>query len=163
MAVGAINTFYVIVAAATSGGTAPGTSSAPTGCSLTTPSDISGNTTQAQVGSQVASIEVTTFGSGGFTAVVAGLKTGKASLTLLNDYAASAINSLIGINGTVCAVGGKAFLEVRPSSGSRSSSNPGFVCKFLNTGWDFINAQVGGLSTVQWDVAVDLGYAELTA
>lgn len=163
MAISALNSLYVIVAAATSGGTAPGGASAPTGCSLTTPSDISAWVTGVEVGPDIATVDSTTFGSGGYTTMVAGLKSATASIAIINDYAASAPNALIGMNGSVVAVGGQGFLEVRPTSSARGATNPGFVCKFINNGWRSFNASVGGLPTVTWNVTIIGGYAELVA
>ena len=83
MAVAALTTAYLAVAASTTGGTAPGTASAPTGCSLSSASDISSWLTQMEVGSDYATQDTTTFGSGGYTMMVAGLKTGTANFNLL--------------------------------------------------------------------------------
>lgn len=163
MAVNALTTAYIAIAAATSGGTAPGGTTAPTGCSLTSPTDIAGWVTQVEVGSDVETLDVTTFGSGGFEAFVAGLKAGAVSLAILQDLAASAPNALLGLNGSVMAVGGQAFIEVRASSGARSATNPGFIAKVINTGWRPFNATVGQLSTVAWSPKVTGGYAELVA
>ena len=165
MAIQALNSLYVAVAAATSGGTAPGTTSAPTGCSLTSPTDISAYVTQIDQSVSVATQDVTTFGSGGFQAFVTALRSGQLNLTLLNDYAASALNSLIGLNGSVRAVGSTSlvYIEVRPSSAARSSSNPGFVCAALNVGFSTFSAQVGQLPMANWKVQLTGGFAELTA
>ncbi len=46
MAVVSAISYYVAVAASTTGGTAPGGATAPTGCSLSSPSDISAWVTQ---------------------------------------------------------------------------------------------------------------------
>ena len=163
MAVAALTTAFFSVAAGTTGGTAPGGATAPTGCSLTTPTDLSSYLTQVEAGQDYATLDTTTFGSGGFTNMVAGLKTGTLNLALLQDFAASALNAVLGANGSVIAVGATGFVEVRPGTGARSATNPGFICKVINNGWRFLNASVGGLSVVQWNVTVTGGYAELVA
>lgn len=163
MPITALTSFYVIVAAATSGGTAPGGSSAPTGCSLTTPSDISGFISQLEAGGDIATQDVTTFGSGGYSAFVAGLRSGVVSMTAFNDYAASQLNALIGANGSVISVGSAGFIEVRPTSSSRSATNPGFVARIINTGFRLVNASVGQPPTVTWAPVVTGGFAELTS
>jgi hypothetical protein len=155
--------YYVAVAASTTGGTAPGGATAPTGCSLSSASDISSWVTQVEAGADVATNDVTTFGSGGFTNMVAGLKTGTANIGLLMDYAASATNALLGLGGSVIAFGAQGFLEVKPSSGSRSATNPSFICKIINNGWRPFNATVGGIPVVTWNVTVIGGFAELTS
>ncbi len=163
MAVSALTGFYVAVAASTTGGTAPGGATAPTGCSLSSASDISSFVTNVEAGVDVDTQDVTTFGSGGYKAFVAGLKGGVVNLTLLNDYAASQLNSLIGTNGSVIPVGSTGFIEVRPTSSARSATNPGFIAKIINNGYRLVNAGVGQVPTVSWNVTVTLGFAELTA
>jgi len=165
MAIQALNSLYVIVSSATSGGTAPGGTSAPTGCTLTSPSDISAFVTGIDQGVEVDTPEVTTFGSGGFKAFVAGLRSGNLDLTLLNDYAASQLNALIGLNGSVRAVGSTSpiFIEVRPTSSARSASNPGFVCAALSIGFSTFSAQVGQVPMANWRVQLTGGFAELIA
>jgi hypothetical protein len=165
MAIQALNSLYVIVSATTTGGTAPGTTSAPTGCTLSSASDISAYVTQIDQSVSVDTQDVTTFGSGGYQAFVTGLKSGQLNLTLLNDYAASALNQLIGLNGSVRAVGSTSviYVEVRPTSSARSATNPGFVCAALNIGFSTFSAQVGQLPMANWKVQVTGGFAELTA
>lgn len=163
MAVIALNSLYIAVAASTSGGTAPGGASAPTGCSLSTPSDLSSWVTAVENGADLATQDSTTMGSGGYTAMVAGLKSGVLNLSLLNDYASSSLNALIGMNGSVIAFGGTGFVEVRLTSSSRSATNPGFICKVLHNGWRSFNASVGAIPTVTWNPVIVGGFAELTA
>lgn len=163
MPIAAATSWYVIVAAATSGGTAPGGATAPTGCTLTTPSDISGFITQIEVGADLDTPDATTFGSGGYNAFVAGLRRGVMNMTAFNDYAASQLNALIGMNGSVIPFGGAGFVEVRPTSSARSTSNPGFVCRVIHNGWRMVNAGVGQIPTVQWNPVITGGFAELTA
>ena len=101
----------------------------------------------------------------GFEAFVIGLKTGTLNLSLLNDYAAGALNSLIGVAGSVVPVGSSSLLyvEVRRTSNSRSSSNPGFICAVLNRNFQTFNASVGEVPTCAWNPQITGGYAELAA
>ena len=165
MAIQALNSLYIIISSATSGGTAPGGSSAPTGCTLSTPSDISAFVTGIQQETMAATPTVTTFGSGGYEAFVAGLKSGTLSLSMLNDYAASQLNALIGINGSVRSVGSSSllYIEVRPTSAARGSGNPGFVAACLNRNFQTFNASVGEVPTCTWNPQITGGYGELTA
>ncbi len=163
MAVIALNSLYIAVAASTTGGTAPGGATAPTGCSLSSASDLSSWVTATEAGADLATQDSTTYGSGGYTAVVAGLKSGVLNLGLLNDFAASSLNALIGMNGSVISFGSTGFVEVRLTSSSRSSTNPGFICKVLHNGWRPFNASVGNIPMVQWNPVIIGGFAELTA
>lgn len=163
MAIAALTVLSIQVAATYTGGTAPGGASTPTGGSLATPSEIGAYVTQANQSVAVATVDATTFGSGGYSAFVAGLKSGSISLNILNDYAAAAIDTLIGLNGTKIAVGNTGFIEVRPTTAARSATNPAFVAMIINNGWSTFNATVGGLATVTWNPQITGGFAELVA
>jgi len=165
MAIVALNSLYVIVASATSGGTAPGGSTAPTGCTLSSPFDLSPYLTAISQETMADTPDVTTFGSGGFKAFVAGLKSGTISLSLLNDYAATLVNARIGMNGSVVPVGSSSliFIEVRLTSSARGSGNPGFVCAALNRNYQTFDASVGSVPTATWSPQITGGFAELVA
>ena len=153
------------VAAASTGGSARGGAQVPTWGSLRSASDISSYVTGIQQEATAATLPVTSFGSGGFEAFVIGLKTGTLNLSLLNDYAAGALNSLIGVAGSVVPVGSSSLLyvEVRRTSSSRSSGNPGFICAVLNRNFQTFNASVGEVPTCAWNPQITGGYAELAA
>lgn len=163
MAIAALTVLSIQVAAATSGGTAPGGAAAPTGCTLTSPIEIGAWVTQANQAANVATVDATTFGSGGYSAFVAGLKSGSLSLNILNDWAAAAINVYLGLNGTKIAVGATGFVEVKPTTAARSATNPAFICMVINNGWNTFNASVGALATVTWNPQITGGFAELVA
>jgi hypothetical protein len=163
MAIIAQTVLSVQIAAATSGGTAPGGAAAPTGCTLTSPTEIGGWVTAVVNGVDVATLDTTTFGSGGFVTMVAGLKNASLQLTVLQDFAAAAPDALIGILGSVIPFGGTGFVEIKPTTAARSSTNPAFVCKVINKTWKPFNTQVGNVPTVGWDLQVVGGFGELVA
>lgn len=165
MPIAALNSLYVIIAQSTTGGTAPGGNTAPTGCTLSTPTDISGFITGIDQGVEVASLDTTNFAAGGFQQFVLGLRSGQLNLTMMNDYAASQLNALIGLNGSVRPVGSSSLLmvEVRPTSAARSTGNPGFVCAVLNRNFQTFSASVGEVPMVNWQPQITGGFAELTA
>jgi hypothetical protein len=163
MPVQALNTAHIIVSATTTGGTAPGGSVAPTGCSLVSPADISTFVTSVSTPVTVTELDSTGFGGGGFTAIVAGLRQGTFDLSCNQDYAAAQLNALLGLNGTVAQPGGFFFIEVRASSAARSAGNPGFIARVLHSGWQTFNAQVGQIPTVTVSLRTTGGFAELIA
>ena len=163
MAVIAQTVMSVQIAATTTGGTAPGGATAPTGCTLSSPTEIGAWVTATVNGVDIATLDVTTFGSGGFVAFVAGLKSAKVQLTILQDYAASAPDALLGLNGSVIAVGAAGFLELKPTTAARSATNPAFICKIINKLWMPFNASVRQVPTIAWDVQVTGGFAALVA
>ena len=165
MPIEALNSLHIIIAQSTTGGTAPGGTVAPTGCTLSSPSDISPFVTGIQQETMANTLNVTTFGSGGFDAFVAGLRSGTLTLNMLNAYAASELNALIGVNGSVRSVGSPLTMvvEVRRSSAARSATNPGFVCAVLNRNFQTFNASVGEVPTVTWSPQITGGFGELIA
>lgn len=155
---------YVAVATGTTGGTAPGGASAPTGASLSgTVTDLSAWVSSAEAGEDFEENDVTTMGSGGFKAFVLGLEQGMVSINFFNDYAAGGPNAILGMSGTLKPSRTLRYLEIRQSSASRSATNPGFLAAFYNKGWRSANAQVGQAPTVAWTPTITGGFAELTA
>lgn len=144
-------------------GTAPGTGTTPSG--TLTATDISNWVVNANVAGVTATQNATTFGSGGFDTYVAGLKSGTLTLELLQDFAASATDALLGLNGSTRPFGSTSllYLEIKPTSAARSATNPSFVCAVLNTKWDFLGAKVGDLPKVAWTPQITGAYAELTS
>lgn len=164
MAVAALTGAYIGIAAAGSGGTAPGGSTAAAnGFTLTSATDISNWVTAISTEMDVADVDATTFGSGGYTTAVAGLKSGMVTLSINQDFAASAPNALLGINGSVCTPGNKFYIEIKPSSSSRSATNPSFVCYVLHKGLTTFAAKVGDIPTLGLKVRVIGGFGELTS
>lgn len=161
MAVGALLTPQILISATTSGGTAPGGASAPTGCTLGTPVDIAPWVTTLGQSPTVAELTANTFGTGGFASIVAGLKSGKVDLSLFQDWAGSAINAYLGLNGSIATPGSFFFMELRPGAGNRGSTNPGFVCRVLHSGFPWTGS-IGEIPTIGLSLSTTGGYAELT-
>lgn len=152
----------ILVSATTTGGTAPGGAVVPTGCTLGTPSDIAAFVTSVSTPVTVVELDSTTFGTGGFSAVVAGLRGGKVDLNINQAFAAGEINALLGINGSIAKPGDFFFVEIRPVSGARSATNPGFIARVLHAGWSTFNAQVGQIPTISLSLTTTGGFGELT-
>jgi hypothetical protein len=161
MAVQSLVGVFVQISAAMSA-TAAGGTVAATGA-LTAPTDISQWVTAVEDGLDLDTKDVTAFGSGGYSAFVAGLKTGVLTMSLMNDYAAAATNAVLGINGSVIPFGSTGFVEIRPVNAARSATNPGFVAKVINTGWRPIKASVGDVPMVSWAPKVTGWSGELIA
>jgi hypothetical protein len=162
MAVASLNTAYVAIGTIWTG-TAPGTASTPAG--TLTATDLSGWVTNINAAGSMATNDVTTFGSGGYSAFVAGLKSGTVQFDLLQDFAAAATNALLGLNGTVRSFGSSSliYVEVKPANAARSATNPSFVCAVLNANWTFMGAKVGDVPTISWSPVVTGAFAELVA
>lgn len=64
---------------------------------------------------------------------------------VLNDYAVSSIDATM-----FALVGAAAFaIEVRPTSGARSTSNPGYTSSGVLANYDPINAKIGDLAVAK--------------
>lgn len=162
MAITALLTPQILISATTSGGTAPGGGVAPTGCTLGTPVDLAPWVTTLGQSPTVAELTANTFGTGGFAAIVAGLKSGTVDLSLFQDWAGSSVNSYVGLNGSIAAPGAFFFMELRPDAGARGATNPGFVCRVLHGGFPW-SGSIGEIPTVSLSLSTTGGYAELTA
>jgi hypothetical protein len=112
-------------------------------------SDISGVVARAELQLNAAEIETTDFGSGGFTEVIGGLKSGSVSLDFHHDYGAGGISSvldesLLGTLGTVVIIAGNGT--------AASSATPAFTATCLISSTTPVAGAVGDLSTftVTW-------------
>lgn len=64
---------------------------------------------------------------------------------VLNDYAAASIDATM-----FALVGASAFaVEVRPTSGARSTSNPGYTGNAVLASYDPLSAKIGELATAK--------------
>lgn len=90
--------------------------------------------------------ESTSFGSGGWRTRLGGLKDGSLGLTMNNDFAAGAIDSVMwALLGTVVT------FKVRPTTAAVGTSNPEYQGSILVTGWTPFDTEVGGLVEVSVD------------
>jgi hypothetical protein len=89
-----------------------------------------------------ADVDVTDFGSGGFTEVIGGLKSGTVSLDFHNDYGVGAINTLLNP-----LLGSLATVTLNPNGTVTSSSNPLFTTLVLVNSVSPVSGAVGDLAT----------------
>lgn len=108
--------------------------------------DLSAYCSSIECTAEVDEQDVTTFGSGGWKEVLGGLKSGGLKLKFKQDFAASALDSIMWpLLGTVVA------FEVRASNGARSTSNPGYTGNLLVKKWAPITGDVGSAAEVDVD------------
>jgi hypothetical protein len=89
-----------------------------------------------------AEVDVTDFGSGGFTEVIGGLKSGTVSLDFHNDYGVGAINTLLNP-----LLGSLATVTLNPNGTVTSSTNPLFTTLVLVNSVSPVSGAVGDLAT----------------
>jgi hypothetical protein len=89
-----------------------------------------------------AEVDVTDFGSGGFTEVIGGLKSGTVSLDFHNDYGVGAINTLLNP-----LLGSLATVTLNPNGTVTSSTNPLFTTLVLVNSVSPVSGAIGDLAT----------------
>jgi hypothetical protein len=104
--------------------------------------NISDSVAQASLEITAADVDVTDFGSGGFTEVVGGLKSGTVSLDFHQDYAAGAIASLLNP-----LLGSIATVTLKPNGTATSATNPVWTTTVLVNSITPISGAVGDLAT----------------
>lgn len=104
--------------------------------------NISDSVAQASLEITAADVDVTDFGSGGFTEVVGGLKSGTVSLDFHQDYAAGAIASLLNP-----LLGSIATVTLKPNGTATSATNPVWTASVLVNSITPISGAVGDLAT----------------
>lgn len=105
--------------------------------------DLSASTSKIELTDQFEEKDSTTFGSGGAKEVLGGLESGTLALTFKQDFAASAIDSIMWpLRGTVVT------FEVRPTSAAASTSNPKYTGSVLIKEWKPVSGSPGDLAEV---------------
>lgn len=104
-------------------------------------SDISTNVNQIELALTADEIDTTSFGATGWRTVTGGLKSGSLTLSLHNDYAAGAIDSVLyGLFNT------SATFVVLPNGTAAGSSNPGYSFQALVNNLQSVSGAVGDLA-----------------
>ena len=111
--------------------------------------DLSSYVTSVTLGSTFEVVETTAFGNTARTRV-AGLADNSVSLEFNQDYAASALESVI-----YPTLGTAVSITVKPVAGAASASNPAYSFSALISEWTPLNGSVGELATasVTWPIS----------
>jgi len=104
--------------------------------------NISESAASATLELTASDVDVTDFGSGGFTEVIAGLKSGTVSLDFHSDYGVSAISNLLNP-----LLGSIATVTLRPNGTVTSATNPLWTANVLVNSITPISGAVGDLAT----------------
>lgn len=106
-------------------------------------SDISSSCARAELVINAAEVDVTDFGSGGFTEIIGGLKSGQVSLDFHSDFGAGAVSALfqdlVGTNGTVTLIAANGT--------AASSTTPLYTIPVMFNSFTPVAGAVGDLST----------------
>lgn len=106
--------------------------------------DLSSYASSIELSTEVDEKEVTTFGSGGWKEVLGGLKSGGLSVEFKQDFAVSALDSIMwALFGTVVT------FEVRAANSAVGTSNPKYTGSVLVKEWSPIGGGVGDVAEVK--------------
>jgi len=104
--------------------------------------DISDSVASATLELTATDVDVTDFGSGGWTKVIGGLKSGTVSLDFHNDYGVGGINTLLNP-----LIGSLATVTLNPNGTAPSSTNPTITALVLVNSVSPVAGAVGDLAT----------------
>lgn len=108
--------------------------------------DVSGSVARAELATTSAEVNVTDFGSNGWTEVIGGLKSGTVSLDFHHDYGTGAVSrtfqDLVGTIGTVTLIAANGTAP--------SPSTPRYTATVLINSFNPVAGAVGDLAT--WSV-----------
>lgn len=108
--------------------------------------DLTGSCARAELVLSAAEVEVTDFGSGGWTELVGGLKSGSIALDFHADFGAGAVSStfqdLVGTIGTVTLIAANGT--------AASATTPEYTATVLINSFSPVSGAVGDLAT--WSV-----------
>jgi len=128
---------------------------------ITTPQDISAFVKSGNPGSSVATQDVTTFGSGGFTQVIPGLRSGDdITFECVSDFAAATLYPIV--QTTLGGLGAGVFLDIKAGSASRGSTNPSFAAFGFISAWTPAGGSVGDSAMASLTITISGRFADIT-
>ena len=116
--------------------------------------DISSYVTSVTLSSTLDVVETTAFKDTARTRV-AGLRDNQITLEFNQDFASGALESLVYPSDATSKIGTAVAMEVRPTSGSASPTNPKYTFNALISEWQSLSGAVGELATVSvtWPIS----------
>lgn len=114
--------------------------------------DISQYITSITLSSSLDVVETTGMSSTARTRV-AGLRDNQVTLEFNQDFAASALESIV--NGTTSTIGTAVTMVVKPVSGATTATNPSYTFSALVSEWQSLSGSIGDLATVSvtWPIS----------
>jgi hypothetical protein len=116
--------------------------------------DISSFVTSVTLSSTLDVVETTAFKDTARTRV-AGLRDNQITLEFNQDFASGALESLVYPTDSTTKIGTAVAMEIRPTSGSVSPTNPKYTFNALISEWQSLSGAVGELATVSvtWPIS----------
>jgi hypothetical protein len=165
MAVFSMTSCYVAIGTVWAGGTAPGDPGTQTVSGTLTATDLSTMVASVDLSFDAEELDYTNFGSGGWRQKISGLKAGTLQLNFNQDFAASKVDALIGLGGSVIPFGGTGpyYCEVKATSAARGATNPSYVMQVVPVAYQPLTGAAGALATLSIRLPTTGQIARLTA
>ena len=128
---------------------------------LTSPQDISAFVRSGNPSTSAAMQDVTTFGSGGFTQVIPGLKSGDdITFECVSDFAAAQLYAIV--NTTLGGLGAAVYLDIKATNATRSATNPSFAGFGYISSWTPAGGSVGDAAMATLTISISGRFADIT-
>jgi hypothetical protein len=116
--------------------------------------DISQYVTSVTLSSTLDVVETTGMSNTSRTRV-AGLRDNQVTLEFNQDFASGALETLVYPSDATTKIGTAVSMEIRPTSGSASTTNPKYTFSALISEWQSLSGSVGELATVSvtWPIS----------
>lgn len=141
-------------------GTAPGSGNPTVTGTISSSTDFSDHIRQVSLDLSVAMQDFTSFGDGAFVVQKPGLKSADISIEFNQDFAASSVDAVFG---AAFLAGTLIYLDIKPTSSARSTTNPSYVYACYVAKYPPIGQSVGDRASTSVDFAVTGTYARLTS
>lgn len=141
-------------------GTAPGPANPTVSGTISSSVDRSDHIRQINMNLNVAMQDFTTFGDGAFITQLPGLKGADLSIEFNQDFAASQVDAIFGAG---FLAGTLFYLDIKPTSSARGSTNPSYVYACYVSEYPPIGQSVGDRASATVGFAVTGTYARLTS
>lgn len=161
---------YVITASTLLGGTAwTGTAPGDPGNqtvsgTISSSVDISAMISEVSLTVNADIVEFNNMAAAGWRIKKTGLKAGQGQIVFNQDFAASQVDAYFGLGGTWgFASSSTLYFDLKATAASRGSTNPSYVCQWLNAGYTPISGAVGAGATVPFNFETTGQIARLTS
>lgn len=160
---------YVITASTLLGGvawtgTAPGDPGSQTvSGTISSSVDLSGMVAEVSLAVNADIVDFTNMASNGWRIKKTGLKAGTGQIVFNQDFAASQVDAYFGLGGTFGFATTPLYFDLKATASARGSTNPSYVCQYLNSGYTPISGAVGSGATVPFNFETTGQIARLTS
>ena len=147
-------------------GTAPGDpgSQTPSG-TITSTTDLTAMIHSVDLAIDAEEKDFTNFASGGWRIKKSGLKAGTLQINFWQDFAASQVDALLGLGGSLWPLFGTGtyYFDMKPTSSARATTNPSYCGQVVPLSYKPISGSVGDEATVSIQYPTTGVVARLTA